>query len=159
MITQPRSAAAFKRAETHKLPSGLEADLRRPDAERIVMENAGKLPQPLVQRIVSQLNGKPMAGNVEVTAKDLPQWYAYIDLMVRAALVWPKIVTEREPDYEAGEIAQGDLDPVDRAWIYQWAMPQGVREQIAAAATFRQQQSPEPVPAGPDGAALWAKAE
>lgn len=158
MTTPIRSAAAFKRIETHTLPSGLEADLRRPDAERIVMENAGKLPQPLVARIVAQLNGKPIKDAVEISAKDLPQWYTYIDMMVRAALVWPKIVTERAPDYDAGEIAQDDLDPLDRAWIYQWAMPQGVREQIAAAAAFRQQQT-KPVPAGPDGEEVRQEAE
>lgn len=122
------------------------------------MENAGKLPQPLVQQLVGELNGKPVKGKVQVTVEDLPRWYNYIDMMVRAALVWPKIVTDREPDYEAGEIAQGDLDPVDRAWIYQWAMPQEVRDQLAAVAQFRQQPS-EPVPAGPNGAALRAEAE
>jgi hypothetical protein len=158
MTTTPRSAAAFKKAQTVTLPSGLEVELRRPDAERIIMQNAGILPASLTGEMTSLLNGK-RAPRTEITADELPQWYTYIDMMIRSALVWPKIVTDRLPNYEAGEIAQEDLEPIDRAFIYEWTMPQGVRDQLAAAARFRAKPAQPDLAAGPDGEALQPATE
>jgi hypothetical protein len=158
MTTTPRSAAAFKKAQTVTLPSGLEVELRRPDAERIIMQNAGILPASLTGEMTSLLNGK-RAPRTEIAADELPQWSVYIDMMIRAALVWPKIVTDRLPDYEAGEIAQEDLEPQDRAFIYEWTMPQGVRDQLAAAARFRAKPTESDLVTRPDGEPLRAATE
>lgn len=158
MTTPTRSAAAFKKVVTVTLPSGLEADLRRPDPERILMENSGIMPASLTGELAATLNGKRLAPKA-ITVEELPQWYVYIDMMIRAALVWPKIVTDRAPDYEAGEIAQEDLEPQDRAYIYQWSMPQGVRDQLAAAAQFRAGAAQSDLAAGADGEAVQPATE
>jgi hypothetical protein len=158
MTTEIRSAAAFKKVVTVTLPSGLQADLRRPDPERIIMQNSGIMPASLTGELAATLNGKRSAPKA-ITAEELPQWYTYIDMMIRAALVWPKIVIDRAPDYDAGEIAQEDLEPQDRAYIYQWAMPQGVRDQLAAAAQFRAGAAQSDLAAGANGEAVQPATE
>jgi hypothetical protein len=58
---------------------------------------------------------------------------AFQDMIVAAAFVWP-LVVDKNPQYAAGEIVIEDLQPEDRAWVFQWALPQ--EAELKAAQTF-----------------------
>jgi hypothetical protein len=133
-----RSAAHFRRTEMLTLDSGLEVEVRKPNVERLVMENAetGNVPEALVGQVLRQFDPEADASPYKPSASDLPPMMRFIDLVIRAALVWPKIV-DGEPDYEAGEINMADLGKSDRDEIFAWAMP----EAAAAANSFRSEQA------------------
>lgn len=140
-----KSAAAFRRTEEIQLPSGLSVEVRRPDISRLVMESKdGSVPAFLQQQVIAGLQGK--AETVEAwdpSKEDLSTMSRFMDMVVRAALVWPVIV-EGEPDYDAGQISINDLEQADRTFLFGWAMP----DSNAAAGRFRAKQNGtvEPVP-------------
>lgn len=123
-----KSAAAFRRVEEIPLPSGLSVQVRRPDVARLVMESeTGTVPTFLVNQVISRLVGKPVGENEEWIPKpeDLQGVNRFIDLVVRASLVWP--VLSENPDYEAGQIHISDLMEDDRNTIFLWALPGGAQ--------------------------------
>lgn len=137
-VMMSKSAAAFRRSEELKLPSGLVVEVRKPDITRLVMESPdGNVPSFVVGQVIAQLSGK--GGGTEEwqpTADDLPVLSRFMDMVVKAALVWPVIVVG-EPDYEAGQINIQDLDEQDRAVLFGWGLP----GQAAAVARFREERA------------------
>lgn len=72
-------------------------------------------------------------GDVEQARKDLPELGNFIDLIVRAASVLPKVVKEViDPETE---ISIKRLKQIDKMTIFNWAMPREVRP----AGTFPQE--------------------
>lgn len=140
-----KSAAAFKRSEELTLPSGLVVEVRRPDIARLVMESKdGSVPAFLTQQVVAGLSGKVQNTKAwDPSTEDLSTMSRFMDMVVKAALVWPVIV-QGEPDYDAGQISIADLGQDDRSFLFGWAMP----NENAAAARFRAKQNGtmEPVP-------------
>lgn len=138
-----RSAAHFRRTETLVLNSGLEVEVQRPNISTLVMENSdtGNIPEPLVAQVTEGLT-EAKAGKKKTPSgwtpsrTDLPAIAKYMALIIRAALVWPKVV-EQNPDYDAGEILLSDLHQTEQEQIFSWAQP----EAAAAAQRFRQQQN------------------
>ena len=134
-----KSAAAFKRVETLTLPSGVEVEARKPDLERLVMEaDENTVPQFLTQQVASSLGA---VSTFKATEPDNPQvglnkLSRFMDVIVRASIVWPEIVNEN-PDYEAGQILITDLTSADRQFIFTWGMP----AQQQTAATFPEKSS------------------
>lgn len=130
-----KSAAAFKRSEELALPSGLVVEVRKPDISRLVMESKdGSVPAFVVGQIIDQLTGKgATVSDWKPTADDLPVLSRFMDLVVRAALVWP-VVVDGQPDYEAGQISIRDFDEQDRAALFAYGVP----GQAAAVARFRE---------------------
>lgn len=147
-----KSASGFNRTETITLPvSGQEVQVRRPDPSLLVMQHAdtGDVPQPITDQVLAMIasGGKVQAAATwAVERKDLPVLLRFINLIVRAALVWPTVV-EADPDYEAGQIVMDDLVEVDRLFIYQWAWPEGA---MNAAQSFRPEQNGHVEPAQPE---------
>lgn len=134
-----RDASAFRKTEIVTLPnSGVEVELRKPDIPRLVMESAeGDIPEYLTATVLAGFrSGKQTQIDFEPTAADLPRLNRLLDIVVRAALVWPRIVTS-DPDYEAGQILITDLDTNDRMFIFQWSMPEAGQ----AAQRFRGEQN------------------
>lgn len=122
-----KSAAAFMRSEELTLPSGLTVEVRRPDTGRLVMESeTGVIPTFLVNQVIGRLVGKAINETTEwiPTQDDLPGLNRFMDMVVKAALVWPVIVTSN-PDYEAGQIVMSDLSEEDRSTLFVWGLPGG----------------------------------
>lgn len=119
-----KSAAAFKRTQTLTLSSGQEVEVRKPDIARLIMKHQGtaNVPQPLTNMVLASIEGK-QADTPTFGAADLPALAAFTELVVRAALVWPRIV-DTNPNYDAGEILLDDLTAEERAEIQKWAMPE-----------------------------------
>lgn len=140
-----KSAAAFKRTEEVQLPSGLTVEVRKPDISRLVMESKdGSVPAFLQQQVVAGLAGKAeTVDDWDPSKEDLATMSRFMDMVVRAALVWPVIV-DGNPDYDAGQISLHDLEQADRTFLFGWAMP----DSNAAAGRFRAKQNGavEPVP-------------
>lgn len=137
-----QSAAHFKRSEKLLLPSGLKVEARKPDPARLVMANAnnGNVPMPLVTHMNAVANGKVKADKapaIVLSEADMPALAKFMDLIVRAAMVWP-VVVEINPDYEAGQIVMEDLSAEDRKFIYDWAMP---HQELSEAHSFRIEQN------------------
>jgi hypothetical protein len=133
-----KSAAAFRKTEIQTLPSGAEVELRKPDIPRLVMESeTGEIPEYLTASVLANFKkGGQVVVDFEMTAADLPRMSKFLDTVVRAALVWPRVVAS-EPDYDAGEILITDIDTNDRMFIFQWAMPEAGQ----AAQRFRPEQN------------------
>lgn len=133
-----KSAAAFKRTETLTLPSGLEIEAKKPDIERLVMESDDKtVPQFLTSQVANSLGTVGTFTKTEPEAEQvaLNKLSRFMDVIVRASVVWPEIV-DSNPDYENGQILITDLVSGDRQFIFTWGMPQ----QQQAVATFPKKQ-------------------
>jgi hypothetical protein len=128
--------------EEHTLPGrGMTVLLRRPDISALIMEHPdGDVPSALTAQLLDSLkagagkarkNGKGPQG-WDIGAEDLPQVSRFINLLVRAALISPRIADE--PDYDADEIAVADLTGDERLYIFTFAFPQA--QQVAAAGRF-----------------------
>lgn len=119
--TQTRSAAAFKRTETVKLPSGLEIEARKPDASRLVMEAPeNSVPAYLVNQFAKGLGKIITAPEVsENVMESLRKTSAFMDIVVRASVVWPVIVDKSSSD---NEIELTDLSMEERQFIFAWVM-------------------------------------
>jgi hypothetical protein len=123
-------------AETKTLPSGKLVQVRKPDIVRLVMEGGEDVPTPLRNQVIESMNanGKRKAAGWQPSAEDLALLSRFMDRVVRAAVVQPRIVPHGESaNYEAGEIEIADIDSNDRMWLFSYAMP----EEYAAAQSFR----------------------
>lgn len=156
-----KSAESFKRSETHVLPkSELEVELRKPDAGRLLAQKAKSVPQLLTPMVMDLIEGKVSqdAFNEQITTSTVDNMAfmtAFQDIIVAAAFVWP-VVVDKNPNYAAGEIVIEDLQPEDRAWVFQWALPQ--EAELASAQTFRIQPG-QPVATAPNGKKLRPTSE
>lgn len=122
--------------ERVELPSGNAAMLRKADPAALIMHNAGSdsVPEWLKQQLIDRFNnptGKEKPVTAQITADTLPQYARFIDLVVRAVMVSPRIVDT--PNYDADEITLADIEQADKLAIFNWAMP---REELAAAESF-----------------------
>lgn len=133
-----KSAKQFKRSHELVLPSGQRVLAQKPNVRRMVMESdRAEVPEFLTQRVLASLNGvidESIPNFADET--NLPELSKFIDFMVRAVLVWPRIV-KSDPDYDAGEILITDLSDEDREYLQVWAMP----EEAHIAKSFRGEQN------------------
>lgn len=118
-----RSAAAFRKTETVKLPSGLAVEARRVDVSRLIMEAPeDSAPRFLVNQFAGSIGN---VGGVELPtdspSEALRKMSRFMDIVVKAAVTWPVIVDQPTAD---DEIAISDLDMADRQFIFTWVMPQ-----------------------------------
>lgn len=121
--TQVRSAAAFKRTETVKLPSGIDIEMRKPDASRLVMEAPeDSVPRFLVAQFAGAIGSNVSSDSVQDTPTEaLNKMSRFMDRVVKHAVVWPVIVDKPTTD---NEIALSDFSMEERQFIFTWAMPQ-----------------------------------
>lgn len=134
-----KSAAAFRTTHELVLPSEKKVEVRKLNLQRLIMANAhtGAVPTPLVEQALAMFNKDIEAKPWKPTKEDLSSMASFMDLIVRASLVWPVIADN--PNYEAGEIAISDLDGADYEYIATWAMPQ----EQAVMSSFRDQPRPD----------------
>ncbi len=143
---------AWQRAKTEqvKLSSGNEPVLREVDPAALIMANmdSDAIPEWLAHQVIEELTNpkkKRGTGRVTLDRKTMPVYAKFIEMVVRAAMVSPRIVAE--PNYDNDEIAIYDIKMGDRMEIFGWAMP---GEEFAAAEKFpdRHNGSVEPARAG-----------
>lgn len=123
MVTN-RALQWQRQTEVIQLPSGLEAEVQRPNATSMILES-GDVPEFLAQRVLTQMfspdqNGAA-PGIVRVGTKDLASIGKLINQVVIASLVSPRIV-DGDPDYAKDEISLADVRDTDKSFIFQWAM-------------------------------------
>lgn len=126
--------------EEHTLPGrGMTVLLRRPDISALIMANAeGDVPAALTQQLLDSLkpgskrkNGKQPEG-WDIGAEDLPQVNRFMNLIIRATLISPRI--RETPNYDEDEIEIGDLIDAERQYIFSYGFQQA--REVAAAAQF-----------------------
>lgn len=124
-------ARAWGQAQLYRLPGcGHVARLRRPSPTALIAR-AGDLPNPVLSRALLSL----LATNDETSteAEQIAAYQrnarSYVEIAA-LAFVEPRLILDREPDYEVGEIAPEDLTDVDYVWIY-YSLCQGGHERVA----------------------------
>ena len=135
-------AQQFQQAiEEHTLPvRGMVVTLRRPDISALIMEHPdGDVPSALTSQLLDSLkpvkrgrNSKNGARGWDIQIEELPQVSRFVNLLVRAALISPRVVDE--PDYDADEISIDDLIAEEKEYIFAFAFPQA--REVAASARF-----------------------
>jgi hypothetical protein len=130
----PASTWAKRGQALYELPgSGNIAELRRPSL--IALAAAGAVPNPLSQDVLRYLaqrdNGKLISPEQQI-AEYKRNAKAFIEIAARC-FVQPRLITDRQPDYEAGEIGPEDLADSDYTFLFF----QYVTEGELASARFR----------------------
>jgi hypothetical protein len=123
----PTPARAWGAVHTYQLPSGNVARLKRP----AVLALAAKGHNPVSQAVMLELYDRKAqpATDVEKLAQITANSQKYLEVLA-LAFVEPKLVIDRDPDYDAGEIGPHDLDDGDLLWIY-WTFIEGVAAHFA----------------------------
>lgn len=127
-------AAGWKRkTEAVQLPSGNVAELKRPNAISLIMED-DNIPDQLTNFVLGRINGTP-DGTIGVENRKPVMMLAR--LVAQEAFVNPRIV-EGEPDYDNGEISISDVDDFDLFAVLEWAVSAGGNFRPGAAAAAKQ---------------------
>ncbi len=122
-------------------PDVIELELSRgtvkmivPDVPSLVVAaEGGQVPNGLRELLVSQMKGGQKTKDWEPGPDDLPGIVAFMEVVARAAVIFPVIVPDGvEPDYKQGQIKYGDLTMEDKMGIFQRAVP----DEMASAAKF-----------------------
>lgn len=121
--TAPAAASAFRaRSETgevYDFPGcGLPAQLRRPSLMELSVRGAA--PNPLANEVMSLIaadEGPADLSHEERISRYQRNARAYIEV-AKLCMVSPRLVTERAPDYDAGEIGPGDIADLDYIWLW-----------------------------------------
>lgn len=132
---QASPASAFRARHSAgqlvELPSGLVARLRMAPIVATVAR-LGYVPNPLSEDVLRELVVPPPADESE--AQQVAGYQRYQKTQVELAalkLVEPRLVLDRAPDYDAGEIGVCDLSDQDIRFVAGWV------EDPAALPTFR----------------------
>lgn len=112
-------ATTWGKPARYRLPSGHVALLKR--VSLIALAGAGSIPNPLATDALRLLAVDDPDPSKLTEAQQIKAYQRNAAAFVHVAqrvLVEPKLITDREPDYEAGEIGPGDLADQDYTWIY-----------------------------------------
>lgn len=121
--TQVRSAAAFRKSDAVKLPSGLDVEMRKPDVLRLIAEAPeASVPNMIIAQFSGALGNGVAIDDSEKPKDALRKMSLFMDITVKSAVKWPVIVDNPQAD---DEISVTDLSLDDRQFIFTWAMPQG----------------------------------
>lgn len=119
----PTPASAFRRAGLYRLPgSGHTVRLRWPGLRALAL--AGEITNPLAQSLRRLLAGADATREQpdETAAIELWRTNSTAFLVVaERCLDEPRLILDRSPDYERGEIGPGDLAEPDIIWLWIWA--------------------------------------
>jgi hypothetical protein len=124
-------ARAWAAGTLVQLPgSGHAARLRKPSLRALL--HAGKVPSSLVDsvyRLVQGLIAAPEQPPEQQRQKFMEDSAAFV-YVASQCFVEPRLVTDKAPDYDKGEIGPDDLSDLDYIWIfYTWT--EGSAEQEA----------------------------
>jgi hypothetical protein len=88
------------------------------------MARAGNVPNPIAMEVVKWFavdSPEKELNDQEKIAQYRENANVYVNIAA-ASVVTPKIVTDKAPDYDAGEIAPEDLSTADLIWIYNYVI-------------------------------------
>lgn len=145
-------ASEFRRIGREGLVITLESSgrvVRMRSVQLMRMLKAGKIPDPLTAYVASLVYGGDEADTRSI-AEQAVDWLAYLDLVVTAALMHPRVVDDPQED---DEIAIEDLEYAELVEISGWA-----RNPLDAVRPFRGEQT-QPVDVGTEGGAGVTAAE
>lgn len=104
----------------YRLPgSGATVKLVRPSLTAMVAQQA-KAPNRISQRVVqfmSKIGDDDILRKPDQIEKSYRENTLVFIELAKICLMEPVLVTDRDPDYEAGEIAPTDIPNLDYAWI------------------------------------------
>ncbi|MBL8162455.1 MAG: hypothetical protein JNJ61_10755 [Anaerolineae bacterium] len=135
------TASSFKRSSELVLSSGQTVMVRKVNMARIVLSAPkGTLPDAITAQVVRGLtkgqNGTPEQAALQFNEDELPELASFMDMIVRAAVVLPRIVESNPGD---DEITLNDLTQDEHLEIFSWATG-GAGEELKAAESFRDEQ-------------------
>ena len=120
-VTTAGEWKARSAGEIKTLPSGATIRIRRPSL--FALSRSGHVPNPLAIEVIKWFAvDAPDSTSPEDTAKQYRENAAAYVGVAAASVTAPKIVTDKAPDYDKGEIAPEDLSTADLIWIYQFVV-------------------------------------
>lgn len=118
----PTPAAEFRRGGVWELPhSGNLVELRWPGLYALALQ--GEIPNPLAGAVLRLVSGAAATTGDEPESEDdqvasyRKDAKSFLGVAARC-LVHPRLILDREPDYERDEIGPQDLHELDVLWIY-----------------------------------------
>lgn len=132
-ITPASEWKARATGEIVTLPSGTVVRVRRPSL--FALARTGSIPNPLaaaVVRFFAVTDETPTTSEQDQIKNYQANADAYTGIAA-ATVTEPRIIVDRAPDYDAGEIAPEDLSTADLIWIYRF-----VEGAVSNDATFQQ---------------------
>lgn len=130
-------ASAWRRmaqeGELYRLPgSGLVMRLKRPGLTALARK-VGHIPNPLSREVLRLMSAAEKPAGEDAAVESFQRSaQAYGEAFALCA-VEPKVILDREPNYEAGEISINDVPDQDLVWVY-WTFLEG---DAAISGTFR----------------------
>lgn len=113
-----------KRAEGEikPLPSGVSVRIRRPSL--FALARSGHIPNPLAEEVVKwfAITDDKKPENEAAAIRQYQENAAVYVNIAAASVTEPKIIADRAPDYDAGEIAPEDLSTADLLVIYNFVV-------------------------------------
>lgn len=117
---EPTPASEWKKGDVYKLPSGKNARLHRPGL--MAMLARGQIPNPLADKVASlithttedELKARTREQREEAMRENIEAFTGIAVLCFQE----PRLVVDREPDYEHGEIGASDLSNRDLFWLF-----------------------------------------
>lgn len=136
----PRSGWKFANQQLLTLPSGNQMVCKRPDMMSLLMNSDnGTIPDSLFAMMTEALEGKTTDNlDYRPSKEDLPKLGGFIEMIVRACAVHPRIAPNLTLPTNDDELAYDELDGPDRMFIFQWAMP----SEVAVASKFPEEPAP-----------------
>lgn len=129
-LTPSSAWAAAAAGELYRLPgSGHVARLRRP-ALIALASKIGHIPNPLAAEVIRLLATTEPTDTPEQQIAAFEKNAPAFVRVAQAAFVEPRMVTDRDPDYEAGEIGPQDITDTDYLWIY-YSLAEGGAADVA----------------------------
>jgi hypothetical protein len=121
VVTTAADWKARSAGEIKVLPSGASIRIRRPSL--FALSRSGHVPNPLAVEVIKwfAIDAPDSASPEDVTKQYRENAAAYVGV-AQASVTEPRIVTDKAPDYDKGEIAPEDLSTADLIWIYQYVV-------------------------------------
>lgn len=132
---QVTPAAAWRKEDALvRLPSGRVVRAKEVDVAGLILNSEkGEVPDFLRAQMNAKMTGKK-SGPVMVDVDDLRGVSSLMNVIVRAAVIEPRIVKEGA-DYDRGEINLEDIGTEDKMYLFNLVMP---AQEMDVALSFRQ---------------------
>jgi hypothetical protein len=127
---KPTPAREWGKAQAYQLPSGNIARLKRPAVLALARNGHNPVSNAVLLELYDRKDQPKTPDEKLEQIKANSQKYLEV---LALTFVEPRLVIDREPNYDNGEIGPQDVDDGDLLWIY-WVFIEGT---AAAFATFR----------------------
>jgi hypothetical protein len=125
---KPTPAKEWGKVHAYLLPSGNIARLKRPSVLALASNGHNPVSMAVMLELYSKKDQPQTDDEKLVQIKATSRKYLEV---LALTFVEPKLVIDKEPNYDNGEIGPADLDDGDLMWVY-WTFIEGVAAQFAA---------------------------